>query len=62
MEKQEKIHESGTRSFFYKKIYGAIKTVGVKNDSDMSGFLQLQGSSLLLAIEKLSEKHARFGE
>lgn len=37
-----------------------MKSEGVKKDSGMSRFLQLQGSSLLVAIEKLAEKHAGF--
>lgn len=60
MEKQRKIHESGTRDCFYENICRAMKSEGVKKDSGMSRFSQLQGSSLLVAIEKLAEKHAGF--
>lgn len=62
VEKQGKIHESGNRGCFYKKVCRAMKTAGVKKHSGTSRFSQLWGSSLLIATEKPSEKHAGFGE
>lgn len=62
VEKQGKMHESGARGCFYEEIRRAMKTAGVKKDSGTFRFPQLQGSSLLVAIEKLSENQAGFEE
>jgi len=62
VEKQGKISESGTRGCFYAENCRAMKTAGAKKDSGTSRFSQLQHSGLLKATEKLSEKHAGFGE